>query len=135
MPWTLSKTKCVNFTKMDLGKRIKSFGYAFHGLFALIRSEVNAQIHLGATVLVLVAGFVLKISIIEWLIVLLNIGVVFSAEAFNTAIEKLCDKTTQEKCPKIGLIKDLSAAAVLIASIIAFISGIIIFVPKFIKLF
>ncbi len=120
---------------MSLKKRIKSFGYAFHGLFVLIWSEANAQIHFAATIIVIIAGFLLKISTIEWLFVLLNIGTVFSAEAFNTSIEKLCDKITLKKSKKVGLVKDLAASAVLIASIIAFISGIIIFVPKIIKLF
>lgn len=58
-------------------------------------------------------------------------GFVWTAELFNTSIEKLADKVTMEYNDTIKLVKDISAAAVLIASVAALITGLIIFIPKF----
>ena len=91
-----------------------------------------------AAVVLAVAAFVLSwflaISAVEWIIVILMIGFVLAAEAFNTALEELCDKFKTDPDPHIAKIKDLSAAAVLIASATALIAGIIIFVPRFLAL-
>ena len=78
----------------------------------------------------IVFSILLHISSTEWLAVMLSIGFVWTAEIFNTAIEKTMDFITTEKKPAIKLIKDLSAAAVLIASITALIVGCFIFIPK-----
>jgi len=111
-------------------KRLKSFEYAFQGVVAVFRNEHNMLIHLFATCIAIVFSILLHISSTEWLAVMLSIGFVWTAEIFNTAIEKTMDFITTEKKPAIKLIKDLSAAAVLIASITALIVGCFIFIPK-----
>ena len=110
--------------------RIKSFLFAFHGLGHLLRFEQNAQIHLTATVLAIISGLLLKISKTEWCIILLSIGLVWLAETANTAVEKIVDQIFPEVNEKAKIIKDISAAAVLICSFVALINGLIIFVPK-----
>ncbi|WP_337044105.1 diacylglycerol kinase family protein [Emticicia sp. 17c] len=114
---------------MNVPKMLRSFKYAFQGIGVLLH-ENNARFHLFATVVVILLGLLLHISHTEWAFVIMLIGLVWAAEAFNTAIEKICDFISSEYHPLIGKIKDLAAAGVLIISIVAVIVGIIIFLPK-----
>ncbi len=116
-------------------KRIKSFGYAFNGLWLLIRDEHNARIHLFFAILTIIAGCWLDIHFIEWLILILTIGFVFVAELFNSAIEALADKISEEKHPLIKKAKDMAAGGVLFAAILSVIIGIVIFGPKLLDKF
>lgn len=120
--------------KNGLSKRIKSLGFAFTGIFELVKSEPNARIHLVATILAVLAGFILKISYAEWCVVLIVVALVWAAEAFNTVIEKLVDHLFPEIHETARIAKDISAGAVLICAIIALICGLIIFLPKIIEL-
>lgn len=124
-----------NETKFSLKSRLRSFGYAFAGLAKFFRTEHNAWIHLTATGAVVVISFLLKISSMEWVGVLFAIGLVCSAEAFNTCIEKMMDRLLPQQDETVKYVKDLAAGAVLIAAIVAAIIGIIIFLPKIIALF
>lgn len=113
-----------------LKKRLAAFCYAFKGVFYLFTREAHALIHLIAAVGVIIAGFLFKISDMEWCAVILCIGGVFMAEAFNTAIEKLADKVTLERDPIIGIVKDVSAGAVLLFALCTIVIAAIIFIPK-----
>lgn len=108
--------------------RIKSFGYAFSGWATLLKSERNAWIHFIATLLVIVAGFLKHISGTEWCLLLIVTGLVWMAEAFNTALEQLCNLVNPERHPAIKQIKDICAGAVLITALVAVITGVIIFI-------
>lgn len=116
-----------------LRKRIRSFGYAFKGIKALL-CQPNACIHAVFTILVIVFGCWLKLANWEWCAVILCIGGVLMAEAFNTAIEALCDKVSPDIDPLIGKTKDIAAGAVLIFVIASVCIGVIIFLPKLISL-
>ncbi len=120
--------------KFSIRERLKSFGFAFNGLKILIREEHNARIHLFAVVCVTVAGVFLKISVSEWIAIVFAFGFVIAMEIINSVIENIADFVSPEKHEMIKKIKDLSAAAVLIAAITAFIIGLIIFVPKILVL-
>ena len=120
--------------KFSLKKRVKSFKYAFDGFKLLLKEEHNALIHLVATILVVILAFVFKISAIEWMFVVISIGMVFSAELLNTALEHLCNYISPMNNAVIKKVKDLAAAAVFVLAIAAFTLGLIIFVPKFIAL-
>lgn len=113
-----------------LRKRLRSFGYAFHGICLLITQEANAWIHCFAAVCVVVAGFFFGISVSEWITVIFAIGMVLAAEAVNSAVEALADRVTQEYDEAIKRTKDLASGAVLILAIAAAIIGCIIFIPK-----
>ena len=108
----------------------KSFAYAFEGIFAGIRKERNMKIHCAAAVLVVIAGAVLGISTTEWCICFLLFGLIMSLELVNTAVEAVVDLVTEEKKPLAKLAKDTAAGAVLIAAIMAAVTGVIIFLPK-----
>lgn len=111
-------------------KRKKAFGYAFKGIATMIRGEAHARIHLIAAIAVIACGFIFSICAWEWVAVIICIGTVFMAEAFNSAIERLADRITREHDPLIGQAKDLGAAAVLLFSIASVAIAAIIFLPK-----
>ena len=87
------------------------------------------------TILVVLAGFLFKITNVEWLAVVFAIGLVLAGEAINSAIERLSDVVQPERDDRIRDVKDISAGAVLICAITAAIIGIIVFLPKLIMLF
>ena len=113
---------------------INSFANAFRGLCIYVSAERNAWIHCIAAILVIAAGFLFRIEPYEWMAVVFAIGIVFSAEAFNTTIERLSDVVQPNKDDRIRNVKDISAGAVLICAISAACIGLIIFLPKVISL-
>ncbi|MDE6227803.1 MAG: diacylglycerol kinase family protein [Muribaculaceae bacterium] len=115
-------------------KRGKSFRYAGHGLKVLIAFEHNARIHLVAAGVALALGWLLRISSLEWCLIVICITSVLSAEAVNSAIEALADRITTDHDPFIGRAKDLAAAAVLLLATGAVVVGLIIFLPKILSL-
>ena len=117
-----------------IGKRLRSFGYAFRGI-GLLFSQPNACIHAAVTVIVIVCGFLFGLSRMEWCVVALCIGAVLMAEAFNTAVEAIADKVSPGFDPLIGKAKDLAAGAVLLMVFGAVAAGLVIFLPKFIAFF
>ena len=112
--------------------RIRSVGIAFKGLFLLLWTESSIKIQFVIALIMTAAGFYLSISPTEWIMQLFAIGLVMGIEGVNTAIEKLADYVQPNQDPKIGLIKDISAGAVMVVSIIASIIGLIIYLPKII---
>jgi diacylglycerol kinase (ATP) len=118
----------------SLRKRLLSFKYAGRGLWLTIKSQHNAWIHALATIVVLGAGLVFRLSRVEWCIIVLTCAGVWAAEALNTALEFLADATSREIHPIIGQAKDVAAGAVLIAAIAAVIVGALIFGPHILPL-
>ena len=117
--------------KKYLKKRKEAFGYAFTGIATLFRNEAHAKIHLAATILVVAAGLLVGLEKWEWCAIILCIGGVLMGEAFNTAIEKVCDKVSPERNHLIKIAKDVAAGAVLLFVLGAVTVGLIIFIPKF----
>jgi len=117
-------------SKFSIPKRLKSFSYAFNGLKILLKEEHNARIHLVVAGLVIIAGFVLNISLFEWLVVCILIGLILAMEIINSVVENICDYISPKWDAVIKKVKDLMAAGVLIIAIISVICGIIIFAPK-----
>ncbi|HET9463420.1 MAG TPA: diacylglycerol kinase family protein [Thiobacillus sp.] len=109
--------------------RLKSFVYALQGLAYLVRMQPNARLHLLAALLVCAAGIYFGLGRAEWLWISLAIALVWSAEAFNTALELLADVLHPARHPGIGRAKDVAAAAVLIAALGAAVIGLLVFVP------
>ena len=99
-------------------------------MLLLIRTEGSIQVQLGIAVLVTVAGFWFDLSLLEWCIQLLAIGLVMGVEGLNTALEKLADYIQPEHDQRIGLIKDIAAGAVFITALVAAIVGLLIYLPK-----
>ena len=112
---------------------MKRFRYAIKGLISAIRSEANMRIHIIAAALVCVAGFYFQISPVEWIVLVLCIVLVISFELINTSIEELCNMVHPEHHPIIKKVKDIAAAAVLVAAVGSVVAAIIIFLPKLIS--
>ena len=117
-------------TKFSIKNRIKSFDYAFQGIVYFIKTQHNAWIHLLGAIIVIVFGFVYKLNKSEWCLITFAIGIVFSLEIINTAIEYVSDLVSPDKNLKVKRIKDLAAGGVLISAITAAVIGLIIFIPK-----
>ena len=116
---------------------IKAFAHALDGWKRGFK-EKNVKIHLVVTIFVLIASFLLKISMLEFIIILILIALVISAELFNTAIEEVCDTITASL--KLHYVdttfpRDLAAGGVLVVASIAALVGLLIFIPKLLTLF
>jgi diacylglycerol kinase len=116
--------------EFSFSQRFKSFSYAWSGIKSVLKIEHNTWIHLFLTISAIALGIVLKLATAEWATLIIVTAMVWMAELFNTCIEKIMDFLSTESHPQIKLIKDMAAAAVLIASIAALIVGAIIFIPK-----
>ncbi|MFT6336625.1 MAG: diacylglycerol kinase (ATP) [Saprospiraceae bacterium] len=122
-------------SKFSIKDRIMSFNHAFNGFKVLLKSEHNAWIHTSLSTIAIALGFYFEISNAEWVAVVLCIGMVISAEIFNTAIEHIANFVQPNQDERIKHIKDLGAAAVFMSALSAFIVGLIIYLPKIIVLF
>lgn len=116
-------------------ERWRSIFFALRGVIFLIKSEDSIKVQLFIAFLVSIAGFYFEISITEWMIQFLAIGLVLVAEALNTGIEKIADFVHPEFHKKIGFIKDVSAGAAAFAGFISLIVAGLIYIPKIALLF
>ena len=129
------KVKMKNKRKMvEIRKKRKklrnSFKYAFEGIKEAWKTEQNLKIHFIIMLLVIIAGFIFKISLIEWMVCLVLFAIVISLELINTAIETTVDIAMPDINEKAKYAKDIAAGAVLFSAIISVIIGLIIFLPK-----
>lgn len=121
--------------KYDYKKQLRSFRYAWQGIRQCVGREQNLSFHLIVTVLVIGAGFAFGITPGEWTAICLCIGLVVSAELFNTAIERLVNLVSPQRHPLAGQVKDIAAGAVLVCALAAIAVGLIIFVPYLTRIF
>lgn len=112
-----------------------SFRYAFQGLFHAIATQPNFVIHLLISFCVVVAGLYFQISVSEWIVLILVIGLGLAIELVNTSIESAVDLVTKRWAKLAKIAKDTSSAAMLVYSISATMVGLLIFLPKIWKLF
>ncbi len=119
-------------------KFFKGFIYAFNGV-KLSFQERNMKVHAIAAIVVLIVACFFPLSSADWVELLFAIGLVLSAETFNTAIEQLVN-LIRDDChvpyanKKLGKAKDLSAGAVLIAATAAAVIGVRIFLPHVLRM-
>lgn len=115
-------------------KFLDSVGYALRGVGYAFATEKNIRVLLFVFACEILAGFVLGISKIEFLLILCISAVLFSLELVNTAVERLADRVSPQFDLQIGVVKDVMAGAVLIASLFAFLMGCVIFFDPVYKL-
>jgi diacylglycerol kinase (ATP) len=111
-------------------RRLAAFKDAGHGIHYLVKNEPPIWVHLTDGVLTVSLAIFFHVTLIEWAIIALTLGACWTAEAFNTAIEKLCDALHPDHNPQIGRVKDICAGAVLIIVIANLVVTGIIFFPK-----
>lgn len=121
--------------KRGIKRFLKSFTYSIDGLKYAYKAEQSLTIHCFAVLLVLLLGFYFKINRFEWLICFILIGLVMATELINTSLEAVVDLTCPEYHPLAKIAKDTASAAVFVFAMVAFLSGLIIFIPYIMKLF
>ena len=120
--------------KSELSRLRSAFKYAWAGVLYLFRNEPNARIHLALTMVAVALALWLGFSAIEWAILTVIIGVVFAAEAMNTAIEALTDLVSPDYHPRAKAAKDVAAAAVSITAVMAVIVALFLYLPRLMAL-
>lgn len=116
--------------RFSLIARLKSTTHAWRGLGIFLRTTHNSWVHIFFSILAIFLGFILKISTIEWIIIIFVIGLVIIAEALNTAFEIDINLTSPTYHPYARDTKDVAAGAVLISVLVAGVIGLIVFLPK-----
>ena len=109
--------------------RLRSFAHAFRGVATLLASQHNAWIHALATLVVVALGIALGVTRLEWALLVLAIGAVWTAEALNTAVEWLCDVAHPEFHPLVRQAKDVAAAGVLLAAAASAVLALLVLGP------
>ncbi len=107
----------------------KSFKYAFRGLTKTIREEQNLHIQITVGCAVIILAWYFKVTHLEWIMLILTIGLVIITEIINSAVERVTDVLKPRINSYVKEIKDIMAAAVMLASLLALIVGLIIFSP------
>lgn len=115
--------------------RLESFRHAFAGWGALMRGTPNARIHLAIGLAAAAVGIWLGLSPTEWAIMAVTIGLVFTAEFMNSAIESVVDLASPEIHPLAKAAKDMAAGGVLFAACAAVAVGVLLFGPKLLDRF
>lgn len=119
----------------DFKKQMRSFKFAWKGIMTCAGHEQNITFHLLAALVVVMAGIFFDITKAEWMAVIICIGMVITAELFNSAIERLVDMVSPQWQSIAGEVKDIAAGAVLVTAIAAAIVGLIVFVPYLLNIF
>jgi diacylglycerol kinase (ATP) len=117
--------------RFSIPARARSFVYAGRGLRVMFMTQHNAWVHGVATFGVIGGGFVFGVARSEWLLLILAIVAVWTAESLNTAFEFLCDVAQPDFHPLVAKAKDVAAGAVLIAALGATAVGVLVFLPYF----
>ena len=120
--------------KHGFGRFLKSFGYSMDGLAYAYKYEQSMLIHVIATIGVVTANILFGISSFEWLVTLLSIGMVLSAELINTAIEAVVDLVTLEIHPLAKIAKDCGSAATFVLAMMAAAIGFVVYIPHIIEI-
>ncbi|MHA7962731.1 diacylglycerol kinase family protein [Paenibacillus sp. CAU 1782] len=115
-------------------KFLSSLGYACSGIYEAVRSQRNMRIHCVAAVIVVAAGLVLSLGVLEWALLCLSMALVISLELVNTAIEHVVDLASPERKPLAKAAKDTAAGAVLAAAVFAVVVGLLVLGPPLLKL-
>ncbi len=113
------------------GSLASSFRYALEGLRYVLWSERNARIDLGIAILAVGAGLWLRLSLLEWALIIVAIALVFAGEMLNTVIELVVDMIMPQRHPLAKHAKDLAAGAILVAAIAAAVIGALVLGPHF----
>ena len=114
-------------------KFFKSVRFAAAGVNQFFSCDRNGKIQIVIGITAITLGLTVSLSSFQWLLVLFCIGLVISLEMINSAIERYCDLVTTDFHPGIKIIKDVAAGAVLVASIMSLIIGLIIFIPALVE--
>lgn len=112
--------------------RIEALQNAFKGFIYAFKNEINLKIEVVISIIAIILAVILKITPLEFVIVIFSIGLVILAELLNTALEIITDISSLNYNNKIRRVKDISAAIVVITAVMAAVAGYVIYLDKFI---
>lgn len=130
----MAKISRDEIKRRGIGRFIRSFGYSIEGLKYAYKYEQSMLIHIIATIFVVCVNFFFQVTGIEWLITILAIGMVLSAELINTAIEAVVDLVTLEINPLAKIAKDCGSAATFVLACMAAAIGCVVYIPYIINM-
>ena len=131
----MSLKKQEKHKKMSFKRFLNSIKYSVDGLVNPYQNEQSLWLHAMCTIIIVILGFALQISFIQWAIIVIALVIVLAVELLNTAIEATVDLVTKEIHPLAKVAKDCGSAAAFVSSIMVFIICCFIFIPKIIALF
>lgn len=117
----------------DKRKFSGSIKNCLEGINFVITNESNFKKEIVIGIIALLLSYILKISRIEFIIILIMIALVLTSEIINTSIEKVVDLYTKDYNNLAKIAKDVSAGSVLVMSIFSLLVGAIIFLPKIVN--
>lgn len=125
----------MNTRPFQISSRMRSFRFAFAGLWTMLKSQHNAWIHACLSIIVIATGLFLRLNAGEWCWLVLAMMAVWTAEALNTAFEFLADAASPQFHPLVKKAKDVAAGAVLISAMGAAIIGVLVLGPHLLRTF
>ena len=131
----MSLKKQEKHKKMSFKRFLNSIKYSVDGLVNAYQNEQSLWLHAMCTIIIVILGFALQISFIQWAIIVIALVIVLAVELLNTAIEATVDLVTKDIHPLAKVAKDCGSAAAFVSSIMVFIICCFIFIPKIIALF
>ena len=108
----------------------RSLNQAWRGIHYTWKTQGHLRFHVAAGLSVVCLAWWSKVSRFEWLILILAISSVISAEVINSALELVVDMVQPNFHPLAGMAKDVASGAVLITAIQAVVIGMIVFFPR-----
>ena len=124
---------CYPLKMIDDNRLTTSFKRAFEGIWHVVRTQRNARIHLLIAAGVALIGAYVGLSLLEWAILALTIGLVLVTEWFNTVTEAVVDLATTEYHPLAKVAKDVAAGGVLVTAMVAVVVGVLILGPPLLR--
>jgi len=126
--------KLTEKKRFSIIARLRSTTHALRGLGIFLRTTHNSWLHIFFSILAIYLGFMFRISEMEWIAIILAIGLVIVAEALNTAFEIDINLTCPDYHPYARDTKDVAAGAVLVAVLVSGIIGLIVFLPRILNI-
>ena len=130
----MSLKKQEKHKKMSFQRFLNSIKFSIDGLVNAYQNEQSLWLHAICTIGIIILGFLLQISFIQWAIIVIALVIVLAVELLNTAIEATVDLVTKEIHPLAKVAKDCGSAAAFVSSIMVFIICCFIFIPKILSL-
>ena len=128
----MSKISRDEIKKKGIRRTLRTFKYSLDGLMYAYKNEQSMWIHAAGTIFTIVLGFIYSLSLTEWAIVFIALGVILASELINTAIEATVDLCTLEIHPLAKIAKDCGSAATFVLTLVSIVICLFVFVPHFI---
>lgn len=128
----MSKISRDDIKKKGIRRTLRTFKYSLDGLMYAYKNEQSMWIHAAGTIFTIVLGFIYSLSLTEWAIVFIALGVILASELINTAIEATVDLCTLEIHPLAKIAKDCGSAATFVLTLVSIVICLFVFVPHFI---